>query len=391
MGLDTHSDRRLSRLVAELLIVLVGVALLASAAAADAAWFDAHFLPDYFKPQAPRRHVAQVWRVVTVAIGLALILLLRPRVGRAVVARSGPVVFGTALRIFLAVLLALLSSELMLHTRYFQARHQTDAGREPLQQKDPHLGWVLTPGRVGYRQIGGRRIEYAVDAQGQRVRCAGCVVDPARPTLLFTGESIMLGTGLSWSESLPGQVESLLHIQSVNLAVNGYSSDQGYLRVQQELPRFSEPVAIVSLFMSSLFSRNLDDDRPHLDAALRWLPARQPWRLEAIADRLLPYHSDAAIERGVAMTRAVLRATVALARSRQAQALILIPVFVPETAAEQALRQRIFDGSGVPCLRVELDPAWRLRGDDHPDAHAAQVMAQAVAAQLSGGVPASGS
>ena len=47
-------------------------------------------------------------------------------------------------------------------------------------------------------------------------------------------------------------------IQSANLAVHGFGSDQAYLRLAIELPRFRQPVAVVSLFMTALFGRNLD-------------------------------------------------------------------------------------------------------------------------------------
>ncbi len=81
------------------------------------------------------------------------------------------------------------------------------------------------------------------------------------------------------------------------------------------------------LFTPGLFDRNMDDDRPHLGPDLVWLPANPRWRLAIIARWLVPYRSDEEIERGVAMTRAVLRATVALARARGAAPLIVVPQF----------------------------------------------------------------
>ena len=82
------------------------------------------------------------------------------------------------------------------------------------------------------------------------------------------------------------------------------------------------------------------------------------------------------------MTRAVLRATRELADSRHAQSLILVPQFSPESLAERELRRRILDETGLDYVLVELDPAWKQHGDPHPDAHAMQVMAAAVAAKL---------
>jgi hypothetical protein len=207
-------------------------------------------------------------------------------------------------------------------------------------------------------------------------------VDPDRPTIVFTGESIIVGHGLNWDESVPGQVAALLGTQSANMAVHGFANDQAYLRLLEELPRFRQPVAVVSLFMPALFDRNLDDDRPHLAPGLVWLPAVPRWRLAALAKWLVPYRSDEAIERGIAATRAVLRATFDLARARGAVPLILVPQFAPEEPVERLLRHRILDETGLPYVWLEVDPSWRVPGDPHPDARAAHAMAIAIAARL---------
>ena len=155
---------------------------------------------------------------------------------------------------------------------------------------------------------------------------------PSSPTILFIGESVMFGEGLTWDESVPAQVGAMMGIQSANLAVHGFGSDQAYLRLETELPRFRRPVAVVSLFMTALFGRNLDDDRPHLGPGLVWLPAEQHGRLASLAKLLVPYRTDDTVERGVTMTRDVLRATVDLARARGATPLIVVPQFGPEEA-----------------------------------------------------------
>src|SRR5260370_16254156 len=99
----------------------------------------------------------------------------------------------------------------------------------------------------------------------------------------------MVGHGLTWEESVPAQVGALLGMQSANLAVHGFASDQAYLRLLAELPRFGRPAAVVSLFMPALFDRNLDDDRPHLGPGLVWMPAERHWRLAEIARLPPPY------------------------------------------------------------------------------------------------------
>src|SRR5437762_14180982 len=95
----------------------------------------------------------------------------------------------------------------------------------------------------------------------------------------------------------------MVGIQGANLAVHGYSTDQIYLRLVRELPRFQQPVAVVSIFMTELFGRNLDDDRPYLAPGLVWHPAEHESRLMSLAGLVVPYRRDATVERGIRMTR----------------------------------------------------------------------------------------
>src|SRR5262249_37154961 len=151
------------------------------------------------------------------------------------------------------------------------------------------------------------------------------------------------------------------------------SNDQAYLRLEIELARFRRPVAVVALFMTALFGRNLDDDRPHLGPGLVWLPAHQASRLATLAGLLVPYRTDATVEQGVKLTRDVLHAIVDLAHTHAATPLIVVPQFGPEDQAEQALRRRILDDS-FPYLQVAVDREWRLPWDPHPDARAARAI-----------------
>ena len=139
---------------------------------------------------------------------------------------------------------------------------------------------------------------------------------------------------------------------------------------------------MVALFTPTLFDRNMDDDRPHLGRGLVWLPPAERWRLLTVLRLVVRYRKVDTIERGIAVTREVLLAMSGLARSRGAVPLIVVPQFMPEQPDEGALRHRIFDDSGLPVVRVELDGRWRIPGDGHPDARAARAIAGAVAARL---------
>ena len=368
-----------ARLVAEIALASIGGVLLVCALATNQRWLDRHFLPSFLLPRQWYVLIETLVRLVMASLGVSLALHARPRAGR-FAARTPARAFHVAI----AAMLALGASELVLRRVNLRAAEWLVPDEEPRRQRDPRLGWTLVPARDGHSTIGGRVIDYAIEPAGYRVRRVDEPVDPERSTILFTGESVMFGEGLTWEESIPAQVGVMMGIQSANLAVHGFASDQAYGRLQTELPRFRRPLAVVSLFMPALFGRNLDDDRPHLGPGLVWLPAKQHWRLASLAKLLVPFRREETVERGVIVTRAVLQATVDLARSRGATPLIVVPEFGPEDQNEQVLRRRILDETGLPYLPVELDPAWRLPWDRHPDARAAHAIASAVAARLRG-------
>jgi hypothetical protein len=316
--------------------------------------------------------------VVMVTLGVVSIALVRPRVGR-LVSRAPAL----SLAVVIAAALAFAVSELVLHRVPLQPAEWLLPDEEPRRRPDPQLGWTFVPSRTGRASVGGREIDYAFDAAGYRVRRVEASVDFARPTILFIGESVMFGEGLTWEESIPAQVESMVGIQSASLAVHGFGTDQAYLRLQRELPHFRQPVAIVTLFMLSLFGRNLDEDRPHLGPGLVWLPGSPGRsRLTSIAKLVVPYRSDETIERGVLVTREVLQAIASLARTRGATPLILVPQFGAEVPTERMLRQRVLDEGGFNYIWAEIDAAWRLPWDRHPNSRAAQALAAAVTARL---------
>jgi hypothetical protein len=370
-------NRPVARVAAETASALIGVALVVSALAATQERLDRHFLPSFLLPRRLYMQLETVVRLGMAVAGVSLAIVVRSAVGR-FVARAP----ARALHIVIAAALAIAASEPVLRRVHVQYAEWLLSGEEPLRRPDPYLGWTLVPARTGRSVVGGRTVEYAIDANGYRVRNADHPIDRERPAILFTGESVMFGEGLTWEESVPAQVEAMLHIPSANLAVHGFGSDQSYLRLRMELPRFREPVAVVSLFMTALFGRNLDRERPHLGPGLVWLPPAHAWRLRSLTTLLVPYRSDAVIENGIAVTREVLGATVDLARSRRATPLILVPQFGEEDPAARTLRRRIVDDAGVPYLLVEFDSTWRLPWDRHPDARAAHSIADAIAARL---------
>jgi hypothetical protein len=364
---------RRPRGTAEWLVAVAGLTLLMSALAATQPWLDRHFLPSFLISRQAYVRIETSVRLVLAASGISLMLGAR-RVATLLSART--------LGIVGAIALALGASELVLRNVRLRPAEWRLVDEEPRRQADARLGWTFVPARTGYSTNGGRTIEYAFDAGGYRVSRADRPVDRDRPSILFAGESVMFGDSLTYDESVPAQVEMMLSVQSVNMAVYGYSTDQTYLRLEREVPQFREPKAVVALYMTALFGRNLDDDRPHLLPGLEWQPAIQHGRLITLAGLIVPFRRDATVENGVAVTREVLGAIVRLARSRGASPLIVVPQIGPEDAVERRLRERVLDESGAPYVLVEIDPSWHVPWDRHPDARAAHTIALAIAERL---------
>jgi hypothetical protein len=372
-----RSQQFSKRVAIEIAVAAVGVALVVSASLANQRWLDRHFLPSWFLPHRWYVLIESSVRVTIAAAGASLALFARARVGRFIASAAAPLVLAA-----LAAVLALGAGELVLRRVHLRAAEWLSSDEEPRRRVDSRLGWTFVPARTGRNTIGSRSVDYAFDSAGYRVRRVDEPVDPERPTIVFVGESVMFGEGLTWEESVPAQVGAMMGIQGANLAVHGFGTDQAYLRLETELPRFRRPVAVVSLFMTALFGRNLDDDRPHLSPGLVWQPGEQHGRLVSLAELLVPYRTDETVERGIAMTREVLGATVNLTRARRATPLIVVPHFGVEEEAERTLRRRILDETQLPYVWIQIDEAWRLPWDRHPNARAAHVIAAAIAGRL---------
>lgn len=354
------------------LIVLAAIGLAGLAAALDGAWLERHVLPEFFQPRDEQMRALAGVRVALLAVALLLIWPVRPWLSRQKPADLAPCL--------VAVALAFVTVEMLLRVLPWYSIHQLPAQREPQRRRDPVMGWSYLPDRVGRGVLGGRMIEYAFDPAGHRVPRRGAAVDYARPSVLFVGESIMAGHGVTYGETLPAQVGARLGLQPANLAVGGFATDQMYLRFRQEWPRYRDPRAVVILFMPLLFHRNLDHDRPHLGPGLVWRPASDEPRLAQIARRLVPARSRREVDDAVRMTREALGAMVAAAEAEGAVPLVLVPQLTQETAEEAALRRRVL--AGLPYIQVAVDPAWRLPGNRHPDARADAALAGAVAEYL---------
>jgi hypothetical protein len=365
-----------------LVIAAPAAALLWFAATADAAWFQRHVVvPAYRLP--PPAWTLPALRLGATALGLAL-LGCAFAAGRR--ATAGGVVRGA-----FALILAVCASELVL--RHFQ-RPEAEKPDPRLEWilgvEDPRTGWAFVPHRTMLLPQHGhqRPAIYAIDAHGDRAPSQDWVEDPQAPTILIAGESTAVGHGLQWRETFAAQLAEKLHVQVVNVAEGGYGSDQAHLRAVDALPRFSHPLAVVSLVLPVQLHRNIQDDRSRLvvrDGALVVEPAsRSPLRLRQVFVDEIPYLTEAQLRRSLRLTRTILHATADAARARGAHPLFVVPSIGPRRSPDAHPEAFVVSAllDDLPHVVVDIDPAHLIPWDGHPDRVGAGQIADAIAAAL---------
>lgn len=360
----------------------LGLFFLLLALCTGPAWAEQHLMPAWHWSWAAQMRILLVVRLLSGALGLAILLLVRPWFLRACRAKGTRSVLASAAAAMLAVVAALVVTELVLRSQTWRSSLER-WDKLPVRVRDSEYGWAFAPYRVGKREYDSRMVHFATGPFGYRVSRGGTAPDFSKPTIVFAGESLMFGYGLQWSETLPAQVQALTGIQTANIAVHALSTDQTYMRLRRELPRFSHPIAVVVPFMPRLLDRNLDDDKPHLDANLVWHKAgRPPLRLVELARRLVGYRSSSAIAQGEAMTQTVLKATISLANARGARAIVIVPQYLPEAQVERNIRRNVLDNAGIPYLLVPIPLDQRSPAHGHPKPAGARALAEAVSIAL---------
>jgi hypothetical protein len=315
---------------------------------------------------------------------LLIALPLGQRAGRSSAAR----VIGSSLSVMAAIYLALVTCEAIWRRHETAERQHRIDGRDEMD--DPVLGWKWRPSSTATVEVGGRTVTYAFNSLGNRAPRTDVNPDLDRPTLLIAGESFSFGFGLEWDETFGALLAQRLGMQVENLSCNGYGNDQAYLRLMDQLPRFTQPRAVVTFVMLGQIKRNVLDTRPRLqladDGSLE-MRAPRSWlaallSLDVARARYAPIHSDEAIP----LTRAILRETARHARERGAYPLFIIPSFGPPRPlsehAEAWLIKTFFEDQHLDYVLVDLDPTWSIPDNGHPDARANQAFAEVISGAL---------
>jgi hypothetical protein len=229
---------RPARVVTELFLVGLAVGLCIVSWCVDDRWFLRTWSLD-----SRKLWLAVVIRLGAVAAGATLIFVVRPRAGAWAARVGGREVLAACVRTAGAVVLALAVSELALRLTDTPWKHDFEHQCDTrMGERDPRYGWIWRASQTFTSNVGGRNVTFAFDAEHDRAPTADFTPDPHLPTILFVGESMVAGHGLTWEESLPARVGSALGVQVFNLGVSGYGCDQSFLRLADALPRYTHVV-----------------------------------------------------------------------------------------------------------------------------------------------------
>jgi hypothetical protein len=361
----------LRRLV-QLSVAVGAIALLAFAWRCDGAWFARHvFLPQQFFVSASPHIV--VWSRVTAAVIAALLLSVAIQMPRRDV----------ALRTLAAILLAVVAAEMLLQWRLQRWLNPGLAdGTDALIEWNARYGATLRADIDRIDFASGREIRFRTDSQRRRI--SGVPIDPAMPSLVFTGESMVAGIGLRWEETFPAIVGTRLRSQVINVASPGYRIDQSWLRLEAELPKLDRPLAVIAVFMPGLVGRSFANQahppaRLSPSGVIELVPLEPPGLLQRSGLYRLwkhVYWSDAAIDEGIASVSAVMRQMTALARAHGAPCIFLVTGGTPPW-----MLHSLFDVPRLDYVVVEV-PREELLADSHPGPRAHQRFADALESWL---------
>ena len=341
-------------------VVGFGILLIWWAWRSDLLWFERHVLPNYCVSSDRDLRAVSTLRWAGATAGAILVFGAGPFLGRWTARRTTRELVFFAVVCTIAVVAALVASEILMRRIYADAMAKRDGWIRDVPAYrcgDPNYacGWAAP--QTKDVTVASRPVTYAINAEGNRARTAAEVSDPSLPTILVVGESIGFGHAVRYEESFAGLLEHDLGIQTVNLSVSGFGPTQQYMRLLEVLPRYTNPVVVVIVFVPMGIPRDNFVDRPHMelrnDGTLELLPATTGLKIALMVNNE-PYRGNGPLE----TTRAVLRATAAAVRARGARPLFLITNFGPACLPDEGLStpwfvHELFEREALPYVLVQ--------------------------------------
>ena len=343
----------MARRLAQGAILLVACGLLLFAWRCDGVWFERHvFLPQQFFIPA-NRGIAGVFRVAA-AMTAGILLLAVPRIPRGAAGRG----------LLLGAILSLPAAEIVLRWRIEKViRPELVSAMTHLTAPHPRYGITFRPFLDRVEKLSAREIRFRTDGESRRI--SGAAIDPALPSLVFTGESAMAGFGLRWEETFAALVGERLRLQVVNVASPAYRLDQSWLRLADTLPELDRPAAVVGVFMPGLIGRALVPPSPNA------------WERSGLFRTWTHlYRSDGEIADGMRSVGAGLSKMAALAKQRGIPCVFLVTGYTP-----QWMLHELFEAEGLDFVVVDL-PQGELLEDGHPGPRGSLRIAAALESRL---------
>ncbi len=378
------------RIAAEIAVSLVGLWLFVWALRVDRVWYEHHMAWRFCAAEPSELLTFGHKRWMAGALGVIILVLVRPRVGRWAGRRSWSTL-GKELALYGgALVLALVVCDVFL--RYVPLAKQAPPIHpdHPAADENPRSGWNHVASHRTTVPYGAKIVNYDTDSDGDRIASPGAEPDPKLPTIFFPGESITSGIGLSYDETYPAMVAARMGVQVVNQGVHGYGTDNELIRLEDAIGRFDKVLAVVTMVIPSQVGRNADDAKKVRfvlgpGGALRPAGAApELLRTSPVLDlfaRITRYHSDEPI----ALTRALLRAIRDVARAHGA-----VPLFVlthwglpclPDESGAPSIERTLFEGEDLPHVTVSLEGTW-LELIEHPGPDGHRRLANAIVGAL---------
>lgn len=333
-----------------------GGALLVWALLADDHWLERHMTASYCFDSAEQVTRLHVRRVVGAVLGVVILVVVRPRAARWLAPTSLRSFLGSALRILVAVALAVIVADVVLR------RHRARSGAPPVTAE----------------------FHADVDRNGFRRREPEATWDIEAKTVLFSGESVAFGYGLPHESTIPALVGAHTGLQTVNLAHSASANDEALFRVQRWLPELRRPLAVVTFVPYDWIYRNVALHRSRLaltrSGSLEIVEAEPEILWSSPIWELLRsfYHAEDAVE----LTRAILRDTAVYVRSRGAYPLFVLTQCGGRCAVFERggppIARRLADDQPFTSIEVYMDAGMILANEIHPNARGAQRYAEAV-------------
>ncbi|MGD2112683.1 MAG: hypothetical protein PVI50_04795 [Gammaproteobacteria bacterium] len=272
--------------------ILLAALLLVPAVLLSPAILEEHLALDW--RAGDMRHVAYGLQLLFGALSVTTFLARRrAALAMARLLRNRRRLFAGLFLVTISTLVAIGLSEAVLRIVDLPFRELRSPPEYQRAQFDSETGWSYLPDTaldVEFHAVE-TPIPVYTDSRGIRVGAPGQSPDTARPSILFVGGSYTFGAGLSYEDTLPGQMERLpdFPLQPVNLGVEAYGTDQSLLRLKRFIDVFNTRVVVYS-FIPDHVNRNANYDRRELIRGARFKGTKPLFALEADG---MPYLSKA--------------------------------------------------------------------------------------------------